>query len=360
MIKPRPHIAAMSAYAMAKVDIPEGVDAVFLNQNESLMPPSPMAIDAAASAGARAQLYSDPDWGDLTAAIAEIQGVDQSHLLIGAGSMDLIAAMVPAFAGPGDEVLSTAHGYAFFRTATQLAEADYVQAPEVDLTVSVDRVLEAVTSRTRFVCVVNPGNPTGTRIPKSDLVRLRGNLPDDVILVIDEAYAEFTDHLGEQTFEMSGQGNTVVLRTFSKAYGLAGARVGWGLFPAHILGEVRKRLVPGNVSAFSLAAATAALRDQAYMRAVCKTTAERRDLFAARCRDLGFGAPDSFTNFQLIVFRDANEATRADVHLRSRGIALRPMGGYGLPHTLRATIGSEDAMNRTIDALQAFRDEEAA
>lgn len=360
MIKARPHIAAMASYALARVDIPDGVTPIFLNQNESAAQPSPRAIEAAANAANLANLYCDCDWIELCRAIADVHDLDTNALLIGAGSMELIAAMIPAFAGPGDEVLSTLHGYAYFRTAAQIADANYVQAPEVDLTVSVDALLSAVTPRTRFVCVANPGNPTGTRIPRSALLRLRDELPDDIILVIDEAYAEFADHLGERTFDLVGRGNTVVLRTFSKAYSLAGMRVGWGVFPPDIRREVHKLLIPNSVGTTSQAAATAAMRDQAYMRSLCEATAERRDRFAAGCRDLGLGAPQSFTNFQLVVFDDPEAATRADEQLRSVGVILRPMGGYGLAHTLRATIGSDDDMMKTFNVLRTFMDEEAA
>lgn len=348
----------MDAYALARADVPPGVAPVLLNQNESALPPSPRAIAAAAEAAATAHLYSDPDWTSLRAAISDVHKLDAESLMIGAGSMELIGALIGAFAGPGDQVLSTAHGYAFFRTAAQLAEADYAAAPEPDKTISVGAVLDTVTPATKIVCIANPGNPTGTRIGRDALVRLREGLRDDILLIIDEAYAEFADHLDEQTFDLIARGNTVVLRTFSKAYALAGMRVGWGAFPPAVARETRKRLNPNNVSTPAQAAATAAMRDQAYRHALCGATARRRDDFAAACRDLGIASPVSFTNFVLLDFCDAGASGRADEYLRAQGVVMRPMGGYGLGHCLRATVGSEDDMMKAAETLRAWRERE--
>ncbi|MBY8974995.1 aminotransferase class I/II-fold pyridoxal phosphate-dependent enzyme [Rhodobacteraceae bacterium NNCM2] len=344
MIRARAHISSLAAYALADLSVTGGAEPVSLAQNESADRPSPNAISAASRAARRGELYPDPDWQDLRRAIAEVHGVEAQSILCGAGSMELIGALIRAYAGPGDEVLSTSLAYAFFRTATALSDAAYVAAAEEEMTVSVDAVLAAVSPRTRVVCVANPGNPTGTRVPRAELVRLREGLPPDVLLVIDEAYGEFADHLDEPVFDLCQRGDTVVLRTFSKAYSLAGMRVGWGVFPAAIAREVRKILNPNNVSAASQAAAAAAMRDQAHMRETVSVTVARRDGFARHLARIGVEAGPSATNFLLLRFSDAAEAKSADDALRGGGILMRGMGGYGLPECLRATIGSAEAM----------------
>lgn len=353
-MRPKPHIAALAAYALADLSAAPDRRPVPLAQNESAAPPSPRALDAAAAALTRGHLYADPDWTDLRAAIAEVHGLDPTSILCGAGSMELIGALAFAYLGAGDRALTTEFGYAFLSTAARLAGAAVDRAPERGLTVDPDAILAAVQPATKIVFVANPGNPTGTRIPRADLERLRDGLPAGVMLVVDEAYGEFADAPGERVFDLAGRGDTVVLRTFSKAYALAGMRVGWGVFPAAIGAELRKVLYPGGVSTPAQAAAAAAMRDQAYMRAAVSETASRRDAFAARARALGLEVPESRTNFVLIRFASADAARQADATLRREGVILRGMAGYGLPDALRATIGDAVAMRLVGDILERF------
>lgn len=268
--------------------------------------------------------------------------------------MELIGALASAYLGPGDRALTTADGYLFFRTASRLARAEIDMAPEVELTIDIDAVLAGVRAGTRIVFVANPGNPTGTRITRAELLRLRSGLPGDVLLVIDEAYGEFADMPGEVMFDLAAIGNTVILRTFSKAYGLAGMRVGWGVFPAGIAEQLRKILNPNNISAASEAAATAAMRDQAHMGRIRAETAGLRDRFVSRMRGLGLRVSDSHTNFALLRFASAEAAGAADVALRAEGIVMRGMAGYGLADCLRATIGGEQDMQLAGDILAAW------
>ncbi len=351
MTRAREHIAAMAPYGLADLQPPPGKRLISLAQNESALPPSPAALKAAAGALADSALYPDPDWSDLRREISKVHELEPAHILCGAGSMELILCLTQCYAGHGDEVLSSQYAYAFFRTAAALAQAAYVAAPEEDFTVSVDWLLDAVTSRTRIVFVANPGNPTGTRIGKRDLVRLRHGLREDVLLVIDEAYGEFADGEDEPTFDLTGQGNTVVLRTFSKAYALAGMRVGWGVFPPAIAAEVRKVLNPNNVSAVAQAACAAAMADQSWMRETCHVTAERRHRFAGGVRQLGLSVLESYTNFILINFACREAAMAADDTLKAEGVFMRSMAGYGLPASLRATIGTEDDMQLALEVL---------
>ncbi|MEM7211402.1 MAG: histidinol-phosphate transaminase [Pseudomonadota bacterium] len=345
MIRPAPHVASMSPYALAALDVPDGKRLISLSQNECLRPPSRDAIAAAAKALEAGHLYPDPDWQHLRAALAKLYGIPASGILCGNGSMELIAGLAQGFAHEGSAVLAPQNAYPFFRTAAQLARARFDTAPEREGAVSVDALLEAVRPDTGLVCVANPGNPTGTRISRTELLRLRGGLPSDVLLVIDEAYGEFADHLSDSMFDLVERGDTVVLRTFSKAYGLAGMRVGWGLFPPAIEVEVRKLLTPNAVSAAGQAAATAALADQAYMTETCRQTRTSRDAFISRLRDAGYRVPDSYTNFALIRFQTDSAAQRAYAALQAEGIIARAQGGAGLPECLRLTVGSPEALD---------------
>ncbi len=357
MITPVAHVAAMAPYALADLEALPGKRPISLAQNESALPPSPRALAAARNAMDSAQFYPDPDWSELREAIAAVHDISPERILCGAGSMELIACLLRCFAGPGDRVLSSRYGYAFFRTAALATGADYHAAPEDGFTVSVPALLEAVGPNTRIVCVANPGNPTGTRVARDDLVRLREGLDEDVLLLIDEAYGEFNDAPGEATFDLVTLGNTVVLRSFSKAYGLAGLRVGWGVFPPAVAAEARKLLNPNNISDVAQAAAAAAMADQDYMRRVCAETAQRRNGFAARIRQLGLEVPDSHTNFVLIRFAGPEAAVSADRALRAEGVLLRGVSGYDLPDCLRATVGNEADMVLVADLLAAWHKE---
>ena len=356
MITANTHIAAMEPYALADLAAPPEKPLISLAQNESALPPSPSALESAHRALAEGRLYPDPDWTELRAAIAEVHGLAPKHILCGAGSMELIDCVIRCYAGPGASVVSTQTGYAFFRTATQAARADYAEAPSKDLTVDVDAILATASAETRIVCIANPGNPTGTRISRADVVRLRDGLGDDILLIVDEAYGEYSDDA--PVFDLVERGNTVVMRTFSKAYALAGMRVGWGVFPPEVLTQVRKVLNPNNVSAASQAAATAAIADQEHMRAVCTRTIVLRERFAEQMRQLGLEVPQSHTNFVLLRFPAADAAARAERMLRAEGVILRPLAGYGLPDCLRATVGSAADMDFTAAVLGAWREKE--
>ncbi|MEM6578143.1 MAG: histidinol-phosphate transaminase [Pseudomonadota bacterium] len=343
-----PHVTAMAAYALTE---PLPSDWTSLAQNESAFAPSPRALAAAADALSSTTLYPDPEWTDLRAAISDAHGISQKQILCGAGSMELIAALIRAFVGPGDEVVGSQYGYLFVEAACQQIGARYLRAAETGFTVCPDRLCDSVTPLTRIVFLCNPGNPTGTRLANDQIVALRQRLPQEVMLVIDQAYAEFDDQDMRPVFDLVQSSNTVVLRTFSKAYGLAGARVGWGLFPQAIAAEVRKVLNPNNVPGVSQAMAAAAMRDQSHMASIVIRTAQLRDSLQDRLADFGFRCPESHTNFVLMPFADAEAAARADQRLRTARLLVRGMAGYALPHCLRATIGPPEAMTRLADVL---------
>lgn len=354
MIKANNNIAVMAPYASATFEVAKGKSLVSLAQNESFLPSSKRALTAGQRAAKEMVLYPDSSYQQLRSSIAKVHGLDAEKVLVSAGSMELIFALGQAYLSPSRSALSTQYSYAFFRTATALAQAEFVTVPEPDLTVSVEHLLLAVSDNTSIVFVANPANPCGTHIPKSDLVRLRAELRDDILLVIDEAYGEFADAIDEPTFDLVSGGNTVVLRTFSKAYGLAGARVGWGYFPTDVKAELQKIINPGSVATVSQAMATAAMEDQQSMERLCQETTEIRSWFTAEARALGLEVPTSLTNFVLVCFADAQTAADADKALRQEAIVLRGMAGYGLPQALRATIGTKDQMAFVIDTLRKF------
>ncbi len=352
--KPNPAIAALAPYTLANLETPDGVPLTSLAQNEHVFPPGSAVIEAARSATANAHLYPDPDWTELRQTIAAVHAIEADGILCGAGSMALIAALAQAYLAPGERVLVTEYGYLFVRTATQMVGASLDVAAEKDFCVDIDSVLASVRAETKLLFLVNPGNPTGTLLANTEIRRLRKALPDHILLVVDEAYAEFTDPLDNPPlFDLVARGDTVVLRTFSKIYGLAGLRVGWGYFPVAIRDTLRKVINPNNISAPSQAAAVVAMRDQATMQTAREVIGQRRDAFAAGVRRLSLEVPVSHTNFVLIRFASPKAAEAAFAHLRTQGIIVRGMRGYGLADCLRITIGTERQMTDTLAALSA-------
>ena len=329
-----------------------------LAQNESLRPPTPQAAIAVQEVLATSHLYPDPDWAALRQAIAEVHKIDAKRILCGAGSMELIHGLISAYTDPDNAILSTEYAYAFIRTMAKRTQARIDLAPESQCTVSVDAILTALRPDTRVVFVANPGNPTGTCIANSELRRLRQQLPASVLLMVDEAYGEFADHrLDTPLFPLTDNTNTVVLRTLSKAYGLAGMRVGWGLFPLTVAEQVQKLLNPNNISVLSQAMATAAVQDQPYMRETVAITQAIRQTFTAQMRELGLLVPDSYTNFVLVSFASPVLAESAEQYLRHRGIVVRAMTGYGLGHCLRVGIGTAASMQALKNTLVDWRNQ---
>ena len=356
MIKPKSTVSSMSAYGLVDMTVPDGVELICLGQNEHAYAPVDSVLQAVAEASANAHLYPDSDWTELRKAIARVHELNPENILCGSGSMELMMALTLAYLNAGDRILLTEYGYLFMQTLGQLNAAKLDIAPEPELRVDIDLVLEMVKHDTRLVFVVNPGNPTGTLIHNDEIRRLRDSLSDDILMVVDEAYAEYAaPEFHAPVFDLVERGNTIVFRTFSKIYGLAGMRVGWGYFPQDILIQVRKTLNPSNVSMTSQAAAVAAILDQETMIAARQSITVQRNRLSRSLSQLSLDVVASETNFVLVQFDSDIDAGDAHEFLRSKGIIVRPMGGYGLKHCLRITVGTEPQVTKTIDVLSAWR-----
>lgn len=352
------HIAQMAPYALAGFDIPKDKRLISLAQNESLRPPSPFVIDAINRRQAELAQYPDPDWCELRHELAQLHEINDDTILCGAGSMELIQSLAHGWLDESSTVITTRYAYAFINTVAQYTNAAIRHVEEDQFTVSVDNLINAIDDKTTMVFVANPGNPTGTRIPRTELRRLRKNMPDDTLLVIDEAYAEFSDHCDDTLFDLTETTPTAVLRTFSKAYGLAGMRVGWGVFAPTVAEQVRKLLNPNNISVLSQVAAVACVQDQTYMQGTCRQTALQRDALTTALQPTGIAPPVSHTNFVLFPFKNCEAAARIDTSLRAQGIVLRNMAGYGLPHCHRLTVVNDPDMTFVRQTLLAALAEE--
>jgi len=358
MTKPRPGILDIQPYVGGESSVPGHNRVVRLASNENPLGASPRAV--AAYEALKAELHRYPDGGAMALrwAISEEEGLDPDCIVCGAGSDELISLLVRAYAGPGDEVLHSAHGFLMYAISARTVGATPVAAPEVNLTADVDSLLVKVTPRTRLVFLANPNNPTGTYLSSGELLRLRDGLPDDVLLVIDAAYAEYVDepdYTNGADLVKAG-GNVVMIRTFSKIHGLASLRLGWGLCPPEVADILNRVRGPFNVSQAAQDAGVAAIRDRDYQKQSAAHNKRWRAWFAGEVAAMGLKACPSAGNFLLVRFPGGTEEALATLAaLKERGVLVRNMAGYGLPDSLRITIGTEEEMRITVDALKEIR-----
>lgn len=353
---PRPGVMDITPYVGGESTL-EGVSRVIkLASNEGALGASPRAIDAYRAASSELHRYPDGGCTALRQAIGARYGLDPARIVCGAGSDELLGLLCRAYAGPGDEVLYSAHGFLMYAIAAKTAGATPVTAPESNLTANVDNLLGAVTDRTRILFLANPNNPTGSYLPAEELRRLRAGLRDDILLVIDAAYAEFVSRndYTPGTELVDAGNNTIMTRTFSKIHGLSALRLGWAYGPENVIDVLNRVRNPFNVSTAAQAAGLAAIQDLEFERLSREHNDYWLEWLGGRLRDLGLEVPPSVANFLLVRFKDAAEAEKADAFLRARGIIVRRMGGYGLPESLRVTIGREDENRALVDAFTEF------
>lgn len=358
ILTPRPGIMDITPYKGGESAI-EGVERIIkLASNEGPFGPSPMAVEAMKEAAETQHRYPDGGATALRHKLADKYKLDADRIVCGAGSDELLGLLCRAYAGEGDEVLYSDHGFLMYPIAAKAAGATPVTAMETELTTDVDAMLEAVTDKTKIVFVANPNNPTGTYIPKTEMTRLRNGLRDDILLVIDAAYAEFmTEDDYEAGIELVERTqNTVMTRTFSKMYGLGGVRLGWAYGSAEIADVLNRARNPFNVTSLALAAGEAALDDELFVAKTRKHNTTWLRWTEEECRKLGLQCTTSYANFALVRFphQDGHSSRQADAFLRSKGIIVRAMAAYGLGDCLRVSIGTEEEMKAFMDALTEF------
>ncbi len=352
----RPGIMDINPYVGGESALPGVSRVIKLASNEGALGASPRAMEAYRSVASELHRYPDGGATKLREAIAARYGLDAGRLVCGAGSDELLGLLCRAYAGPGDEVLYSRHGFLMYPIAAKTAGATPVTAEESNLTANVDNLLGKVSPRTKIVFIANPNNPTGTYIPADEMKRLRAGLPDNVLLVIDAAYAEFVDHNDYSTGDelVDAGSNTIVTRTFSKIHALGGLRVGWAYGPANVIDVLHRVRNPFNVSNAAQATAIAAIEDTAFTE-LCKAHNDHwLPWLSDQLTGLGLEVVPSVCNFVLVRFGTPDRGRQADEFLRSKGIIVRAMGGYGLPDALRITIGRDDENQAVVAALTEF------
>jgi histidinol-phosphate aminotransferase len=355
---PRPGILDIVPYVGGDAKIAGVKRPIRLASNESALGPSPKAIAAYRALAGEVHRYPEGNAQELREALGRHHGLDPARIVCGAGSDELIALLLRCYAGQGDEVLYSRHGFLMYPIGARSVGATPIAAPERALTTDVDALLARITERTRMVFVANPNNPTGTYLGADAMARLHAGLPSSVLLAIDAAYAEFVNRNDYQPGAalVDRAENVVMLRTFSKIYALAGLRLGWAYCPPMIADILNRVRGPFNISSPALAAGVAAVEDVEALNRARAHNQHWLPWFSERLGGLGIPLTPSVANFVLAEFPEAprRDADAAFAFLQSRGILTRKMGGYGLPRHLRITIGTGPEMEIVAKALAEF------
>jgi histidinol-phosphate aminotransferase len=355
---PRPGILEIDAYVPGESKLPAGIKPIKLSSNETPLGPSPQAIAAYKDVVGGLERYPDGSATLLREAIGARYGLNPARIVCGAGSDELLAMLAHAYLCEGDEAIYTEYGFLVYRIVVLANGATPVVAPERNFQTDIGEILKRVTERTKVVFLANPNNPTGTYVSFDEIRSLRAQLPANVLLVLDAAYAEYVKRNDyEAGIELvATTQNTVMTRTFSKIHGLAGLRLGWAYCPEAVADALNRIRGPFNVSVPAMAAGAAAIADKAHEDASVAHNERWMPWLAAEIGKLGLTVTPSVANFILVHFAKggANGAEAADKFLKARGIIVRKVGGYGLPDCLRMTIGAETDNKAVVAALADF------
>jgi histidinol-phosphate aminotransferase len=353
-------VLELATYKQGQSRIDDRPAPMKLSSNESALGTPPAAIAAFTSVRDRLHRYPDGAQTELRQAIAEVHGLEPGMIICGNGSEEVIGFVIRCYTGAGDQLLLSENHFEICRNYALAVGGQVVTAPEQDFVTRVDALLERVTARTRVVAVANPNNPTGTYIAAAEVRRLHAQLPPDVILLLDGAYAEYVT---ARDFDAGADlardhDNVIMTRSFSKMYGLAGLRIGWGYASPAIIDVLQRLRVPFNANAAAMAAATAAVRDRDWVVRARAHNARWLATITDELTALGLHVVPSMANFYLLVFDDcpgktAAEAARA---LHDRGIIPRPVGGAaGTDHdVLRITVGNDEENAAVLDVLRHY------
>ena len=327
---------------------------VKLASNENPLGPSPKAVAAMREALDRAHFYPDGGGWALRTAIAEKLGLTRENVVLGNGSNEIIEFIGHAFLRPGDEVITARHAFAVYTLMAQLFGAKTIEVPDPGFTHDLNAMLAAVSWRTRQIFIANPNNPTGTMVGQQEIDDFMDRVPEEVLVIFDEAYYEFLDNPPNVLKFVRDGRNVVIMRTFSKIQGLAGLRIGYGLASKEIAEVLQKTRQPFNANSIAQAGALAGIYDDEYMRETRELTHEGREFLQSTFLSMGLEFVPSAANFVLVRVGDGDKVVEA---LLRRGLIVRAMRSYKLPEWIRVSVGTMDQNRRFVAELQHLNSE---
>jgi histidinol-phosphate aminotransferase len=345
-----------------QAELESGVRCIKLASNENPFGPSPLAMEAIKAATAEANYYPDNAVTELTVRLAEMHDVALEQVLVTAGSTGFLDILARTLLGPGLNAVTSKLSFIIYPIATRATGAQLIEVPTLNDGYDLERILDAVNVHTRVVYIANPNNPTGTALDAPAIDHFLDRLPSNVITVLDEAYCDYASYFAagrgldySHSLDYVRQERPViVLRTFSKAHGLAGLRVGYGLGPAELIGYFARMKPAFMVSSIGEAAALAALADADHIRRAIEMNAVGAKLLTKAISEMGIHVTPTWANF---LFCRASEEAAALCHkLQENGVIVRPMsGGWGAPDAFRVTIGTPEHNEQFLEALKRAR-----
>jgi histidinol-phosphate aminotransferase len=356
------HIRSLGGYTPGKsprqAQRESHVNCIKMASNENPWGPSPKAVAAMQAMLTDCNFYPDNDASDLRGALAKRHGVHPDQVVLTAGSTSLLGIIARTLLSPGLNAVTSERSFIVYPIATQAAGGQLIQVPMRRDSFDLEAVAAAVDGNTRIIYLSNPNNPTGTVVVASDLDRFLDKLPEHVIVILDEAYYDFAQHFATRrgldyshALQYVNEGRkVVVLRTFSKAHGLAGVRVGYGIGPAQLMSYFARMRTTFSVSAPAQTAALAALEDEAHVHKALVNNAEEAERLAESLRELGYEVMPTWANF--LYCELGEDAAAAAQRLQTEGVIIRPLGPWGAPTAIRITIGTPE-QNGTF--LKAFK-----
>ncbi|PYV71691.1 MAG: histidinol-phosphate transaminase [Acidobacteria bacterium] len=331
---------------------------IALNLNENPFGPSPLALKALEAAISNIHRYPEIHALDLHQEIAGFHGVNAEQVLVTAGATELLCMIARVLLGPGLEAVTSACSFIVYKLATQVTEGRFVEVPTCDNAYDLDAIAKAIDANTRIVFISNPNNPTGTVATADEIDRFIGKIPGHVLVVLDEAYGDFAADFAERrgvTYSRAldhvrADRNLILLKTFSKAHGLAGLRVGYGIGPARLISVFAQVRSIFSVSSVAQAAALAALRDQEHISRAIENNSEQSEVLIANLNELGYSVPPTWANF--VYCELGEDAARFAERLQAHGVVVQPLGLWGAPTAIRISVGTPEQNRRFLDAFE--------
>ena len=332
---------------------------IALNLNENPFGPSPLALKTLKGAIEQVHRYPEIHAVDLHEEIAAFHGMKSEQVLVTAGATEFLCIIARVLLGPGLNAATSACSFIVYKLATQVTEGKLVEVPVRNNGYDLEGIAKTIDANTRIVFISNPNNPTGTLLTANDIDHFVEGLPNHVLLVLDEAYGDFASDFAEQRgIEYShaldyvrADRNIIVLKTFSKAHGLAGLRVGYGIGPARLISVFAQARSIFSVSSVAQAAALAALRDEEHIRRAVQNNSEQADVLSSGLSQFGYAIAKTWANF---VFCDVRtDAAGFAERLLSHGVVVQPLGIWGAPRAIRVSIGTPEQNQHFLQAFEA-------
>ena len=333
-----------------ELNLPAG-EIIKLASNENPLGPSPAALAAMQMVLANLHLYPDGNAFYLKQKLSEKLGITPNNLILGNGSNEIIEFVGHAYFAPGVDVVVSQFCFAIYPLVAKMMGANIITVPAKNHGHDLPAMLNAITPRTRVMFVANPNNPTGTLAAREEVIRLVNEVPDQVLLVMDEAYIEFLQEPLDLVplVRLGTRQNLLMMRTFSKIFGLAGLRLGYGIGHPDLIAALEKIRQPFNINSIAQAAALAALEDAEHMRKTRENNMRGLEFLSRKLRELNLEYVPSAANFVLV---RVGEGQRVFEAMQRQGVIVRPMGGYQLPEWIRISVGTPKENERCIESLR--------